>query len=155
VLTVVAVVSAFITIVAGILGIRRHFVPDRRAQILSPPSGSENGGRRLSVSGIVPSRRRKAIYWVAVQPSDCREDDFWWPQGEELSFEPDDSWTVTGVTLGREQRDGGEADIGIVYTIGLLEVPLSVRSLFRNDIRVCRPREAAILHAIDVRRVRW
>jgi hypothetical protein len=154
-MVVLVVVSTVITIAAGILTIRRYFVPHRQPEIISPPSGSENGGRRLSVSGTLPTRRHGAVYWVAVQPSDCREEDRWWPQRKELTIERDGSWTVGGVTLGREQGEGGAADIGVLYTIGLLEVPSTVRDVFRNDIPVTRPPECLILHTIDVRRVRY
>lgn len=156
VLTVVAFLSACITIVVGTLAIRRYFVPERRAQILSPPPPrSENGGRELTVYGTVPRRRRQAIYWIAVQPSDCRAQDLWWPQRQELTFERDGSWSLQGVTLGREHSDGGAADIDKDFTIGLFEVPAAAKSKFVNDTPITRPPDCSILHAIDVRRVRY
>lgn len=155
VLVFLAVASSVVTVVGGVLAIHRYFKPDRLPQILSPPTGSENAGRRLAVSGIVPVPESSSTYWVAVQPSDCREQDWWWPQRAELTLGRKGAWTVHGVTLGRELENGGRDDINKGFTIALLEVPADLKDVFKDDVCITKPVRCSILCSIDVMRVRW
>lgn len=93
------------------------------------------------------------VYWLAIQPSDCREKDLWWPQREPLAFEKDGSWSLRGATLGRELGDGGEDDVGAIYTMALFEVPRTAAGKFQNDVAIARPPGCTILCTVDVRRV--
>jgi hypothetical protein len=90
-----------------------------------------------------------------VQPSDCREHDWWWPQRAALSFGRKGTWTVQGVTLGRELDNGGRDDIDKGFTIALIEVPEDLTAVFKDDVCITKPARCSILDSIDVSRVRW
>ena len=154
VLVFLAIASSVVTVVGGVLAIHRHFRPNRLPQILSPPTGSENGGRCLAVSGIIPLPESRSTYWIAVQGSDCREQDWWWPQRSQLTLGRKGAWTVHGVTLGRELANGGSDDIGKGFTIALFEVPGDLKDLLKDDVCITKPARCCILCSIDVTRVR-
>ena len=149
------VASTVITVVGGVLAIHRYFRPDRLPQILSPPTGSENAGRRLAVSGVLPTPQASSTYWIAVQPNDCREQDWWWPQRSQLTLGRKGMWNVQGVTLGREASAGGREDIDKGFTIALFEIPTELKGVFRDDICITKPPGCSLLHSIEVKRVRW
>lgn len=115
-------------LVAGGLQIWQHFRPIHKPEILNPSNGAECGGRYVTVSGVVPRRRRKAHYWIAIQPSNCRGSGTWWPQRQALVLGSRGTWVLERATLGRE----GHIDIGTTFTIGLFEVLAEARSKFSS-----------------------
>lgn len=155
VLIILAVASSIVTVVGGALAIHRYFKPDRLPQILSPPTGSENAGRRLAVSGVVPVPDSNSAYWIAVQPSDCREQDLVVAAARRDNLSHKSAWTVRGVTLGRELDSGGRDDINKSFTIALFEVPADLKDTFKDDVCITKPTRCSILCSIDVMRVRW
>jgi hypothetical protein len=150
---VIGVLSGSVAIVGGLFAAYRYFRAKAEAKILVPPPGTENIGRKLTVSGIVANRRRSSVYWLAIQPSDCGEPDLWWPQRQSLSFERDGAWSVRGATLGRDLGDGGEDDVGATYTLAVFEVPREFAGTFKNDVAISRPADCAILYTVSIRRV--
>jgi hypothetical protein len=157
VITIVTIAGALVGIVAGVLAIHRYYHPEAKAQIVNPTHQSENGGRHLTVSVSVPRRRRRAVYWIAVQPDDCRADGIWWPQNRPLTFQKAGSASLGRVRLGREGWDG-TPDVGKTFTLGLFEVPEGAQETLlefadRDDPMVL-PAECKLLHSVDVRRVR-
>ena len=70
-----------------------------------------------------------------------------------MVFERDGSWSLPGATLGRELGNGGEDDIGGIYTLALFEVPRTAAEKFKNDVAISRPPGCAILCTVDIRRV--
>jgi hypothetical protein len=155
--TIVTVAGALVGIAAGILAIRRFYHPEAKPQIINPTHQSLNGGRYLTVSVNVPRKRRKAFYWIAIQPDDCRANDQWWPQNVPLSLDANGFASLPGVRLGREGPDSTH-DIGKTFTVGLFEVIGSAQpvfSVFGTDDRAMRlPAECKLLHSVDVKRVR-
>jgi len=156
-LTIVGLCGTLISIVAGVLAIRKHLAGESKAQIVNPAHQSDNGGRHVTVYTIVPRRRRRAAYWIAVQPDDCRADGLWWPQNRPLTFEKDGSASLGRVRLGREGHDGTR-DVGKSFTVGLFEVTNSAQRTFLEfadrDDAMRLPNESKLLHSVDVRRVR-
>lgn len=156
-LTIVGLCGTLVSIVAGVLAIRKHLAGDIKAQIVNPTHQSENGGRYLTVDTSVPRRRRRAAYWVAVQPDDCRADGLWWPQNRPLIFQKDGSASVGRVRLGRESRNE-TPDVGKTFTIGLFEVAGNAQRTFLEfadrDDAMRPPIDSKLLHSVDVRRVR-
>jgi hypothetical protein len=155
--TILTVVGTLVAIVAGLLTIRRYYRPDEKPRIVNPTNQSQNGGRYLTVSVTVPSPRRRTVYWIAVQPDDCRADGVWWPQNRPLIFQTDGSASLGRVRLGRDGADG-TPDVGKTFTIGLFEVSQSAQGTFlefadRDDaMRV--PAQCKLLYSVDVKRVR-
>jgi len=144
-------------LVAGGLQIWHYLRPHAPAKILVPGAGAECGGRHLTISGIVPRRRWRAQYWVAIQPSDCRGSGTWWPQRRSLDLGRRGTWVLKGATLGRD----GAVDVGVTFTLGLFEVLPGARQKFQeaasegerltlSDVA----EQCNLLHAIEVRRVR-
>jgi hypothetical protein len=157
--TVLAAIGLTIGAAGIILTIFQHFLAEhRRARITNPPNNSENGGRRLAISGEIPHRKRDRTYWIAIQPADCRESGAWWPQNRELTIESGGTWELTGARLGRD-GDAGENDVNKSYTIGLFEVTGPARQQFARLAAIdkeLKPTKAAKLHhSIQVRRVRY
>lgn len=145
-----------IGLLAGGLQIWQHFHPSRKPEIINPTNGAECGGRKVTLSGVVPRRCRHAEYWIAIQPSNCRGSGTWWPQHQSLALGPRGTWVLEQATLGRE----GEVDIGTTFTIGLFEVLPGAREKFTVMARKeDRLKLAAVtdhcnqLHSIEVRRV--
>ena len=150
---VIGLLSGLIAIIGGVFAAYRYFRTKAEAKILVPAFGAENIGRKLTASGIVTNPRYRAVYWLAIQPSDCSEQDLWWPQRYPLTFERDGGWSVRGVTLGRELGDGGKDDIGATYTLAVFEVPRHVAPQFQNDVAISRPADCTILCSVAIRRV--
>lgn len=157
---IVAVAAGVVGIVSGSLSIRRHFNPEKRGRIDSPTHQAENGGRYLTAVGQVISRRRHCAYWIAIQPSDCRGSGVWWPQGQQLPLEPDGTWNLARGTLG---RDGalGERDIGKMYSLALIEVPMRssmyerFQKMSRIGERLTLSPSCKILDSVEIRRVSY
>jgi len=157
VLTILGLCGTVVSIVAGALAIRKHFSPERKAEILSPTNQGENGGRYVAVSVSVPRRRRRIVYWIAVQPDDCRADGKWYPQIRPLTFDRNGSGSPSKIRLGREGW-GGTMDVGKTFTVGLFEVTKCAQRIFseyadRAD-PLAVPVGSKLVHAIEVRRVR-
>ena len=158
-LSIVAILASLVGIVSGVLAIRHHLSPDKRGKIDNPPTQSENGGRYLTVIGNVIARKRNRIYWLAIQPSDCRGAGSWWPQGQQLLLESDGGWLLHQAKLGRDGPEG-DADIGKSFTIALVEIP--VRSTAQRDFQKMTGDEGLrlspnckILDSVEVKRVRY
>jgi len=160
VVTAIVVLAGLVGIASGALAIWKHFNPERRGKIDSPPNQSQNGGRYLVVIGHVISRRRSCAYWVAIQPSDCRGAGVWWPQGQRLTVESDGAWSVERATLGRDGAEG-ERDVGKTYTIALVEVPIDSEAQQRfqkmstKGERLTLSSACKILDSVEVERVRY
>ena len=154
-LTVVSFVGGLVAITAGALAIRRYYKPEAKTQIVNPTHQSENGGRYLTVSVSVTRKRRRAFYWIAVQPDDQRANGAWWPQNAPLTLHKSGSASLARVRLG---RDGSTHDIGKTFTVGLFEVLGSAQAVFSvfaaKDEPMPLPAECELLHSVDVRRVR-
>ncbi len=157
VVTIVSVAGTLIGIVAGVLAIHRYYHPEAKAEIVNPTHLSENGGRHLTVSVSVPRRRRQTVYWIAIQPDDCRADGKWWPQNRPLTFQKEGSASLGKVRLGREGPDGTR-DVGKTFTVGLFEVREGAQGTFSEfadrDDPMVPPAECKLVHSVEVRRVR-
>lgn len=155
---IVGFVAGCVTIVAGLISIRFYFKPRRDPKILNPQNGAENGGRYLVISGVVPRRRIRCQYWIAIQPSDCRGAGVWWPQHQPLTFHRSGSWIVPKGVLGRDGSLGEERDSGKTYTISLVEVPRAAQAAFHKAAakgeRLTMPLECNLLDSVEVRRMR-
>jgi hypothetical protein len=153
--TYMTILAGALGSIAAIVGIASRFSTRLDSQITSPPSGSEVGGRWVSVSGTLRSRRG-VDSWVAVQPSDCREDDAWWPQNHAVKSGRRGGWSVSKIRLGRELPDGA-MDIGKTFTMGLFEVSGKARKRFEQfasrDDPMSRPEECRLVCSVEVRRV--
>lgn len=134
IIAVVSFVGVVVGIVAGVLAIRRHYDPEAKPHIVNPPHQSENGGRYLTISAIVPYPRRRAFYWIAIQPNDCRADGKWWPQNSPIELNSSGFGSVPGVRLGREGPDASE-DIGKTFTVGLFEVTKNAQRIFVSSAK--------------------
>lgn len=156
--TILGIVGGVIAIVASVLAIRETIARGSPAKITIPPHDAKNGGRYIAIAGVVPRRKRRAQYWVAIQPSDCRGAGSWWPQREPLTFDESGRWTLNRATLGREGAEG-ERDIGKTYTITLVEVPPAQQTKFhdaaRRDERLAMPITCNLLDSLEVERVRY
>lgn len=154
----ITVLGVGIGLLAGGLEIWRHFKPQLKAEIHIPSDGSECGGRVVTVSGVVPRRRWRAHYWLAIQPSGNRGAGTWWPQRKRLTFDKKGAWLLEGATLG--QKNVAE-DIGSTYTLGLFEVFPSAQKKFSDmanqgeRLKLAQVSEHCnLLHSIEVKRVR-
>lgn len=150
-----AALGVSVGLMAGCLQIWQHF--KRSPKILNPNDGAECGGRYVTLSGIVPRRKWRARYWIAIQPSDCRGSGAWWPQGHELVFGRKGAWLLERATLGRV----GQVDVGATYTLGLFEVLPGAREAFSKmagmgeRLKLVDVSEYCNqLHTIEVKRVR-
>ena len=155
-ISIVSLVGGAVAIVAGVLAIRRHFSPHEDPEIINPINQAETGGRYLTISARIPRPRRRASYWIAIQPNDCRGDAVWWAQNSPLVFQTNGTANLAGVRLGREGPDGSH-DIGKTFTVGLFEVSGSAKTVFvefaAKDERMPLPTECKLLHSVEVRRV--
>ena len=149
---IIGLVGTCTGIIVGLIALYHHLRPNCEVKILVPPGGSENYGRKLTVSGTISNRRWRAVYWLAVQPSDCREKDLWWPQRAPLTFHNDGSWRVQGVTLGRDFNAGGSDDVGAIYTLAVFQLPARSTN-FEDDVPLSPPTDSSILCTTDVRRI--
>jgi hypothetical protein len=158
VVSIVTVTGTLVGIVAGVLAIYRYYRPAAKAEIVNPTHQSENAGRHLTVSASIPRRRRRTVYWIAVQPDDCRANGIWWPQNRPLAFQKGGSASLGRVRLGREGRDG-TPDVGKTLTVGLFEVREDAQGTFSEfadrDDPMGLPAECKLLHSVEVRRVRY
>jgi hypothetical protein len=118
VIEILTALGIVIGLVAGGMQIWQHLHPRRKPEILNPVNGAECGGRKVELSGVVPRQRRRAQYWIAIQPNNSRGSGTWWPQRQSLTFGPRGTWVLQRATLGRE----GNIDIGVTFTVGLFEV---------------------------------
>lgn len=150
---IIGILSGCIAIIGGVFAAYRFFRSRAEAKIFVPPPGTENTGRRLTASGVVTNPRWRAVYWLAIQPSDCSDQDLWWPQRHPLMFERDGAWSVRGITLGRELGDGGRDHIGATYTLAVFEVPHRLAAKFQDDLAISRPADCSILCSVAIRRV--
>lgn len=155
VITIVTVTGAIVGIGAGILAIRRHFRPLNRPRIVSPPTQSENAGRYLTVQASVQRRHRRSAYWIAIQPSDCRADGWWWPQNAPLNFGANGFASINRARLGTD----GDQSVGNTFTVGIFEVPPSEQAVFRSsaadDKKLSIPGDCLLLDSVEVRRVNY
>lgn len=103
-----------------------HFNPKMPSRILNPANGAECDGRNVTVSGVISRPRKRAAYWVAIQPCNCRGAGVWWPQRHRLQLDWKGAWVLKRATLGRV----GDEDIGATFTLGLFEVLESAQDIF-------------------------
>lgn len=148
--------ASLAAIVAAIVAVVSLFLDKGRTRITSPPNAAENRGRYISVHGRVARPNKRAQYWLAVQPSDCREEASWWPQNEPLALKTKGSWEISQARLGR----GGEAgldDVGKTFTLAIVEVLLHAQETIKQyadeDERLRLPDDCRLLHSIEVKRV--
>lgn len=155
--TIVTLVGLLVGIVAGVLAIRRYYDPESKPEIAAPSHHSVNAGRILAISVNVRHPRRRANYWIAVQPSDHRSEGQWYPQNSPLTFSSAGSASLRGVRLGRDGTDGAK-DIDKSFTIGLFEVFKDAQPIFSefasNEHSMPLPTACRLLHTIEVTRIR-
>jgi hypothetical protein len=156
--TLLGIVGGLVGIVASILAIREGLRRAAPPRITIPPHDGKNGGRYITIAGVVPRRTKQSLYWVAIQPSDCRGAGVWWPQRHVLTFDRAGRWVLDRATLGREGREG-TLDIDKTYTISLVEVPPPQQRLFADAAargeRLVMPVECNLLDSREVERVRY
>ena len=134
----------------------KHFHPSLPSRILNPSDGAECGGRNVTVSGVVQRPLKKAAYWLAIQPCNCRGAGVWWPQRHSLQLDSKGAWVLKQATLGRV----GKEDIGATFTLGLFEVLEGAQDIFetmaakgeRLDFSQVS-QSCNHLHSVEVRRV--
>ncbi len=154
----VAVAAGIATVLVGIVTVVRSLRPATICEIISPSNKEENRGRILSPDphGRVNKRRKGREYWIAIQPSDCRDAASWWPQNHPLSFDRVGHWTISRVRLGRDIQAGGQDDVGKTYTVALVEVPPVATELFADqaalDERLELPARCRVLTSVEVKR---
>jgi hypothetical protein len=158
VIETITVLGIGVGLLVGGLEIWRHFKPQFKAEILNPSDSSECGGREVTVSGVVPRRRWRTHYWLAIQPSGNRGSGTWWPQRQRLTFGRRGTWILERATLGRKNA---VEDIGSTYTLGLFEVLPGAQKRFSDmanqgeRLKLADVSEhCSLLHSVEVKRVR-